>query len=306
MPLKRPSKNTTQVYLDATVAGPLFMLSAALLYTLMNLLVKLLGPEYSVWHIGFYRFFGGWLLVWLIFGRYGNPYRGNDIRLLIIRGCTGSAAFILIVTAIRMLPVSKALVIFYTYPAFAAIFSFLLYGERIGKWEMVCIALVLAGAGVLFDFKLSGSLLGQALALAGGAFAGLTVTLIKTLRQKNGPVVIYFYFCTMGMLVTLPKFLSHPVLPTAPAALGMVAGIVLFSFSAQLLMNQGFFYCKGWEGGVLMSCEIVFTAASGIIFLGDPTSLRFYIGGLMVFCSVVALNRMKARNEKELQRRAGG
>ena len=155
------------------------MLSAALLFTLMNLLVKLLGPEYSVWHIGFYRFFGGWLLIWLIFGRQRNPYRGNNIRLLIIRGCTGSAAFIFAVTAIRLLPVSTALVIFYAYPAFAAVFSFLLYGERIGRWEMVCVAMVLVGAGVLFDFKPGGSLLGQTMALAGGAFAGLTVTLIK-------------------------------------------------------------------------------------------------------------------------------
>lgn len=275
------------------------MLSAALLFTLLNLLVKLLGPEYSVWHIGFYRFFGGWVLIWIIFGRHRNPFKGNDVRLLIIRGCTGSVAFICAVTAIRMLPVSTALVIFYTYPAFAAVFSFLLYKERIGMLEMACIAMVLLGAGVLFDFKLAGGLLGQTMALVGGAFAGLTVTLIKTLRQNNGPVVIYFYFCTMGMLVTLPKFILDPVVPSTPMSLSMIAGIVLASLTAQLLMNQGFFYCKGWEGGVLMSSEIIFTAITGIIYLGDPTTLRFWIGGLMVFCSVVALNRLKAHGQKE-------
>lgn len=292
-------KNTSQVHLDAGVAGPLFMLSAALLFTLMNLLVKLLGPEYSIWHIGFYRFFGGWVLIWLVFGRHRNPFAGKNIRLLLIRGCTGSAAFIFAVTAIRMLPVSTALVIFYTFPAFAAVFSYLLYKERIGKLEMACIATVLLGAGVLFDFRLAGGLFGQTMALAGGAFAGLTVTLIKTLRQNNGPVVIYFYFCTMGMLVTLPKFIMNPIVPSTPMALAMIAGIVLFSLTAQLLMNQGFFYCKGWEGGVLMSSEIVFTSMAGIIFLGDPTTLRFWIGGVMVFCSVVALNRMKAHGQKE-------
>ena len=139
------TSNSRQVHLDVAVAGPLFMLSAALLFTLMNLLVKLLGPEYSVWHIGFYRFVGGWILIWIIFGRRRNPFKGNDIRLLVIRGCTGSAAFIFAVTAIRTLPVSTALVIFYTYPAFAAIFSFLLYKERIGKLEMACIAFLISG-----------------------------------------------------------------------------------------------------------------------------------------------------------------
>jgi drug/metabolite transporter (DMT)-like permease len=288
-----------QVQIDAAVAGPLFMLSAALLFTVMNLLVKLLGPEYSVWHIGFYRFLGGLVIIWTLFGRHRNPYRGNNIRLLIIRGCVGSVAFICVVTAIRLIPVSAALVIFYTFPAFAAIFSFLLYGERVGKLEVACIAAAMVGVGVLFDFTLAGGLFGQTMALVGGAFAGLTVTLIKTLREKNGPVVIYFYLCTMGALVTLPKFALQPVWPTTPMGVVMILGIIFASLAAQLLMNQGFFYCKGWEGGVLMSSEIVFTAVTGILFLGDPTTPRFWIGGLTIFASVVALNRLKGKQEKQ-------
>lgn len=288
-----PAQPRGQVQLDTMVAGPLFMLSAALLFTLVNLLIKLLGPQYTVWHIGFFRFFGGAVVLLAIFGRHRNPFKGNDIRLLIIRGCTGSAAFICAVSAIRMLPVSTALVIFYAYPAFAAIASFLLYGERLTRAEMVCISVVLAGIGVLFGFPKAGSLLGQCMALAGSAFAGLTVTLIKTLRQKNGPVIIYLYFCTMGVFVTLPFFGMHPLIPSDPLQWVMVMGIVLASLTGQLLMNQGFFYCRGWEGGVLMSSEVVFTAVVGIVFLGDPTTLRFWLGGLMIFGSVVALNRFK-------------
>ncbi|MBN1277107.1 MAG: hypothetical protein JXA35_06415, partial [Deltaproteobacteria bacterium] len=64
--------------------------------------------------------------------------------------------------------------------------------------------------------------------------------------------------------------------------------------TAQLLMNQGFFYCRGWEGGVFMSSEVIFTAMVGIIFLGDPTAPSFWIGGLMIFASIVALNSLKA------------
>ena len=281
--------------MDATVAGPLFMLSAALLFTLLNLFIKLLGPAYTVWHIGFFRFFGGAVLLLAIFGRRGNPYRGTNIRLLIIRGCTGSAAFIAIVTAIRLLPVSTALVIFYSFPAFSAVFSFLIYGERIGKLEIICIAVVMIGIGILFDFQLSGALFGQTMALVGGAFAGLTVTLIRTLRKNNGPVVIYLYFCTMGVLVTFPKFAVHPILPSTPMEWAIILGIIFCSMVAQLLMNQGFFYCRGWEGGVLMSSEVVFTAVMGIVFLGDPATWRFWTGGILTIGSVVALNRLKAK-----------
>ena len=104
-----PTNTPRQVKLDAAVAGPLFMLAAALLFTVLNLLIKLLGPEYTIWHIGFFRFFGGAVVLVLVFARYGNPYRGHNTRLLIIRGCTGSAAFLSLITAIRLLPISTAM-----------------------------------------------------------------------------------------------------------------------------------------------------------------------------------------------------
>ncbi len=280
---------------DAAAAGPLYMLAAALLFTLLNITIKLLGPQYRIWDIGFYRFCGGVFVLLAVFGRRRNPYKGRNIRLLIIRGCTGSVAFVCLVTAIRLLPVSTALVIFYSFPVFAALFSFLIYGERIGCLEVALTFGVLAGVGVLFDFQLAGAFFGQAVALLGGVFAGLTVTLIRTLREHNGPVVIYLYFCTMGTLVTLPQFALHPVWPATAMEGAMIGGIILFSATAQLLMNQGFFYCRGWEGGVFMSSEVVFTALVGIVFLGDPATWRFWAGGLMILASGILMNRLRTR-----------
>jgi drug/metabolite transporter (DMT)-like permease len=269
------------------------MLSAALLFTLLNIFIKLLGPQFRVWDIGFYRFCGGVLVLLAVFGRRGNPYKGNNIRLLLIRGCTGSAAFVCLVTAIRLLPVSTALVIFYSFPVFSAFFSFLIYGERIGRYEIACTLGVLIGVGILFDFQLAGGLLGQAVALLGGILAGLTVTLIRSLRENNGPVIIYLYLCTMGTLVTLPKFALHPVWPATPLEWVMILGIIFSSATAQLLMNQGFFYCRGWEGGVFMSSEVVFTAVVGIVFMGDPATWRFWAGSLLILTSGMAMNRLR-------------
>jgi len=192
------------------------------------------------------------------------------------------------------LPVSTALVIFYSFPAFSAIASYVIYGERIGKLEIACIALVMVGVAVLFDFKLAGGFFGQAIALVGGVFAGITVTLIRSLRAQNGPVIIYLYFCTMGSLVTLPMFALNPVFPATPVEWAMILGIIFASVLAQLMMNQGFFYCRGWEGGLFMSSEVIFTATVGIIFLEDPATTQFWIGGLLILGSVVALNRLKA------------
>lgn len=298
MKINDPGQKNPIVLLDAAIAGPLFMLSAALLFTIFNLIIKVLNPSFTVWHIGFYRFFGGLVVLMTVFGRKGNPYQGNNIRLLIIRGLTGSVGFIFLITAIRMLPVSTAVVIFYSFPAFSAISSYFIYGERLGKGEIACIAVVVGGVGIIMDFQLAGGFLGPAAAILSSAFAGLTVTLIRSLREKNGPVIIYLYLCTIGAMATFPIFIFNPMLPSTPGEWVMISGIILSSVIGQLLMNQGFFYCKGWEGGVFMSSEVIFTTTVGIVFLDDPTNPRFWVGSTMLLGSIVTLNRLKANGKK--------
>ena len=281
-------------HLDAAVAGPLFMLSAAMLFALLNICIKLLGTEFSPWDIAFYRSFGGIVMLQLIFGRRRNIFKGHNMPLLVIRGCVGAVAFLSMVMAIRLLPVSTAMVIFFTYPAFAAVFSFILLKEGINLSEILCLLLVLVGAGILFDFKLAGNITGQAIALLGGVFAGMAMTLIQKLRRDNGSVVIYLYFCTMCAIVTAPKYLMNPTFPDRAVEWVLIGGIILSSLTAQLLMNHGFLYCRGWEGGVFMSSEVVFTAVVGITFLGDTVSWRFWSGGLLILGSVTLLNRLRA------------
>jgi drug/metabolite transporter (DMT)-like permease len=189
------------------------MLASAFLFAVLDGLIKLLGPPFRIWDIAFYRFAGGLAILVLIVGRNHNPFAGHNRKLLIIRGITGSCAFLALVTAIRLIPISTALVLFFSFPAFAAFFSPLFFKEPITWAEIVSVVIALVGVALLFDFRLEGGILGQAMAVLGGAFAGLTVGIIKKLREKNGPVVIYLYFCLLGSVISFPAFIAHPQIP---------------------------------------------------------------------------------------------
>ena len=291
-----PSRILSPFKLKPGIAGPVFMIGAALLFTFMSVLVKLMPQHYTVWHLGFIRFLGGLILILTLFSGRKNPFRGHNIPLLIFRGCTGSLAFLSVVTAMRILPLSTASVLFYAYPVFAAFFGFIIYREGITAGQIVCMAALVGGVAVLFDFELTGSVYGQIMAVAGAFFAGLTVTLIRSLRTKNGVVVIYLYFCTAGTLVTAVPCLADPVIPATPLEWGMILGIVVSSLAAQLMMNQGFYFCRGFEGGVYMSTETVFTAMVGIFLLDDPVSWRFLAGAVLILGSGLALSRLSSRN----------
>lgn len=271
-------------------AGTLLMLASAFLFSVLDGLIKLLGPGFRIWDIAFYRFGFGLVILIGIMGWKQNPFKTRNLRLMIIRGITGTTAFLLLVLAIRLIPLSTALVLFFSFPAFAALFSFLFFGEHISVAQIGCVLGALVGASILFDYQISENLWGQAAGLASGIFAGVTVCLIKKLRETNGAPIIYLYFCLLGALITFPMFISNPHLPRSVIDWVMIGGIVFTALGAQLLMNQGFQYCKSWEGGLILTSEVVFTAALGILFLGEIFSWRFGCGGLLIIASAVFSN----------------
>jgi drug/metabolite transporter (DMT)-like permease len=265
------------------------MLSAGFLFAVVDGIIKLIGPSYRVWDIAFYRFGGGMAILLLVFYPRRNRLAGDNLKLLVLRGISGCLAFLAEVFAIRLIPISTALVLFYTFPAFAALFSALLYKEETTK-ELLWVLLALGGVAVFFDFKLEGGIFGQVISLVGAAFAGLAVTSVKKLCETNGPVIIYFYFCVTGAAISFLPFVSDPQLPGCLKEWLFIAGIVGFSTIAQLLMTHGFNYCKSWEGGLLLTSEVVFVSLWGILFLREVVTWHFWVGGTMILVSMIGLN----------------
>jgi drug/metabolite transporter (DMT)-like permease len=279
----------------STAFGPLLMLASAFLFSVLDILIKTLGPEFRVWDIAFYRWGGSFAVLMIIACWLGNPFKCHDPKLMIFRSVSGGIAFLALITSIRLIPISSAMVLFYSFPAFAALFSFLIYKERVTKEGILCIIAALLGVAILMDVKLGGNFLGYTMALLSSAFAGLTINFIKKLREKTGPVAIYLYFALFGAAVSFPAFIASPKLPESGAEWLMIGGIVGSSIAAQLFMNQGFKYCKSWEGSVFLTSELIVVAFFGIVFLGEITTWRFWTGGLLIFGSVVALNWVKTR-----------
>lgn len=272
----------------AAHAGPLYMLAAALAFAAMDVLIKVMGASFSTWQIAFYRLFGSTVVLVALYAPRGNPFRGEPVAMLLLRGLVGSGAFVGLALAIRLLPLSTAMVLFYSYPAFAAVLGALLFRERVTAAGMACLAAALVGIAVLLDFRGEGTLAGQAAALGSSLCAGLVAVLVRWLRPRNGPMVIYLYLCAVGSVLTLPAFAAAPRLPVTAGEWALVAALVASSSAGQLLMNEGFLHCSSWEGGLIMTTEVAFAALVGVVFLGDRVGWRLAVGSLLILGSVVA------------------
>ncbi len=84
----------SRLRLSTTVAiGPVLMLSSALLFAVMDCLIKVSGSSFRIWDIAFYRFACGLGILVMVFGWRRNPFDGPNRKLLMLRGITGSLSF---------------------------------------------------------------------------------------------------------------------------------------------------------------------------------------------------------------------
>jgi len=265
------------------------MVFSGVFFALGDVGVKLVSSSISVIEIAFFRFVIGIVFLLTLMVPRGLSLRGDHPSMLVLRGITGVVAFFCLLKSIAMIPLANAMVLFYTFPVFAAVFSLMVLREPVGKWDVTLIAGAMIGIYVLLDPGSHGLNWGDVLGLTAACFAGLTVVLVRKLRQTNNPFVIYFYFCLVGGIISCPFFLKASRVPSFSQLLFLVAIGSAFLI-AQLLMNQGFKICRAAEGSVLLMSELVFAALAGVIIFRDPLNVGFLIGASLILGSGIGLN----------------
>ncbi|UCH06381.1 MAG: DMT family transporter [Deltaproteobacteria bacterium] len=270
-------------------SGLLLMTFSAFFYALGDICIKFISPSIGSVPIAFFRFVLGGLILLPLLARGQESLRGSSTRYLLLRGFTGTLAFFCLVKSIAMIPLSNAMVLFYTFPLFAALFSFFILKESLARMEVTLIGVGLIGVFVLINPSSHSLGMGHVYGLLAGAFAGLTVVIIRRVRRTNGPLIIYFYFCVVGGAVSFPLFIANFTLPSFELFALLIALAVLLLI-AQLLMNQGFKFCKASEGSVILMSEVVFTGVAGVLLFHDSPGLSFFIGACLIVGSGVGLN----------------
>jgi drug/metabolite transporter (DMT)-like permease len=270
-------------------SGFLLMTFSAFFYALGDICIKFISPSIGSVPIAFFRFLLGGLILLPLLARGQESLRGSSTRYLLLRGFTGTLAFFCLVKSIAMIPLSNAMVLFYTFPLFAALFSFFILKESLARMEVMLIGVGLIGVFVLINPSSHSLGMGHVYGLLAGVFAGLTVVIIRRVRKTNGPLIIYFYFCVVGGAVSFPLFIANFTPPSFELfALLIVLAVLLLI--AQLFMNQGFKFCKASEGSVVLMSEVVFTGVAGVLLFHDSLRLSFFIGACLIVGSGVGLN----------------
>jgi drug/metabolite transporter (DMT)-like permease len=272
--------------------GFCLMMSAALGFALSDILMKTLSSDFHSTTIALFRFLVGGLILWSLLSWRGESLRGTHTRGLILRGFIGTVSYFCILKAMALTTLANTIVLLYTSPLFVVLFSFLFFRESV-RWAEILLAVTgFLGITILVNPSFHTLNMGYVFGLLSGCTGGLATLLIPKLRKTNGPLIIYFYFCLVGGILSFPFAMGEFKLPTLQQGLLLVSvGLVLLI--AHLFMNQGFKFCKASEGSVIMMSEIVFAGIGGAVLFHDAMTPRFWIGAVLIVGSGVGLNLIR-------------
>lgn len=154
-------------------AGVGYLVAAMALTPLTDGLSKSLAQDHSVFSVVFARYFMAGVVVFLLAVVLKKPLHipRRDRSGQVWRTALMMGAMILLISALSMVPLAKAVGGFLIAPVIAVLISVVLFGEKLGLLRLVGAALSFAGAYVIL--RPEGSFeTGTFLALAGGILLG--------------------------------------------------------------------------------------------------------------------------------------
>ena len=271
------------------------MVAAAFAFSLMSLLVKLVGQDLSSQEIVLARG-----LVTVVVSLAGLRAAGVSILgrrrgLLALRGLLGFAAVSAFFYAVIHLPLADATVIHYTNPAFTAVFAALVLSEPIRARDGASLAASLAGVVLIArpTFLFGGEPLdplGVGVALLGAALAAAAYVNVRALRATEHPLVIVLWFGVISTLGSVPGTVATFVLPTGwlwPALLG----VGLTTHFGQLWLTRGLALVPAGRAMTIGYIQIVFAAVWGMLFFGERPGASTFLGAALILGSTMALSR---------------
>ncbi len=197
------------------VQGALWAITAAIAFTIMGSLIRVVSQEMSVATIVFFRSALGLplLALWLVTTGRLECFRTTHTRAHFARAACGASSLACLVVAFRNLDFALATALAYTTPLFVIVVSVLFLGERPG-WKR-SLATGMGFIGVLVIVRPLPLLeIGVWAALASALLGAVAVSFVRHLIAFESTETLLFYFYLFVALLSFGPMVYDGHVPT--------------------------------------------------------------------------------------------
>jgi drug/metabolite transporter (DMT)-like permease len=282
-----------------TPGGLHYMVGTAFCFSLMSLMVKVLGRRLPAAEIVFVRSAVTLVISYLMVRAAGIPVWGNRRTLLVLRGLAGFGALFCFFYAVTRLPLADVTVIHFTNPVFTAVLAAVFLGERMGRRELVGLPLCLVGVAFVAQPSF---LFGEgarnldihavAVALAAAMLSSIAYTTVRGLRETDDPLVVVFYFPLVATPAAVP-FMIKEVLWPGPIEWLLLVSVGVVTQIGQLFLTKGLHRERAGRATSIGYVQVLFAATWGLLFFHEiPNSLSI-LGAVLILCGMLVVSRAR-------------
>ncbi len=214
-------------------------------------------------------------------------------RLLLIAGGGQALIATLALLPLRWIPAASASFLFFTFPAWVAVFSALRGVEALDVRRVAALLLALGGITFMIGAPDAAARhpVGVSIALLAAVVYALFIPVLGALQRGRDPVNVSRSITVGGSIVFVAWALGTGTLFTAPDALALAAGLLqgIFSVGAFIGFLAGLTVLGAVRTAITSTIEPFWTLLLGMLLLNQPIGVGTLVGGAAIMGAVLLL-----------------
>ncbi len=265
--------------------GVIHMLWATFWFSLMNFIVKLLA-HLPTMELVFFRCGIATVIGFVALHRAGVDWIGSNRKLLILRGLFGNTALFAFFYTLQHMPLGTAVTIQYLSPVFTSIFAIFLLKEKVLPLQWMLFLVSFGGVVLVRGWEQSVSWDLVAIGIFSAIFAALAYNMVRTLREKEHPLVVVLHFQLLGAVAGGVVTLFHWETPVGLDWLWLIL-LGVFTHLGQDNLTRSLQSENVARVSILNYLGVGYAILYGVLFFKESYEPVQLIGMLMVIGGVI-------------------
>lgn len=293
------------VHRDHVIKGIMYVCIAFFLFTVMQLLAKLLTGKYHVIEIAFYRNLVATIpmTLYILKTRRYRLLMSDMPIALTFRVLIGTVGLILTFGAVQYLPLSNATVIFFTGTLLTPVMSFIFLKEHVGWHRWAAVLVGMTGVVLVARPSIELTMIGVVIALA-AAFTHSCVQVVLRYMKQESAFTVTYYFVFGGTVLPgllMPWFYN----PLTPESMLILIGIGIAGGFAQYCLTKAFQRAPASLLSPFGYTALLWTTVFDIVIWHYIPGWPVFLGGGIIILSKLYIIRRERIHQSKADGEAG-
>lgn len=275
------------------------LISLSTLFEIMMFTVlRIVQSDINVYTTSFFRFFFS-LIILIPYIFYTKFYfiKTNNIKKHLVRSSLNLPAMYLTFGALTMIPLEKINAIHFLNPLFVSIFAVIFFKEKIYIYRVISLILGFVGIIVVIRPGLIPLEIGSFMVLGSTVLWALCIIITKDITKEESAINILIFQCIFMSLFTFIIAYFNWELPSSDQLMLLFLS-ALFGNVFHLMINHSFKIADLTLTAPFRYSVLIWGSLFGFLFFDEIPDFFTWIGGTIIFLSILILTYYESKNDK--------